>query len=69
MGDTLSLRVPEDLAKWLDRVARKSGVSKSQIIRQELERARAADVQPFMSLAGIISGQGNLSSRKGFSRK
>jgi predicted transcriptional regulator len=69
MGNTLSLRLPEDLAKWLDETARKSGIAKGKLIRQELEKMRSAQEQPFMRLAGKLSGPTNLSSRKGFSRK
>jgi len=69
MGNTLSLRLPEDLAKWLDETARKSGIAKGKLIRQELEKMRSAQEQPFMRLAGTLSGPTNLSSRKGFSRK
>ena len=65
----MSLRLPEDLAKWLDETARKSGVAKGKLIRQALEKARSAESQPFMSFAGMIDGPRNLSSRKGFSLK
>jgi predicted transcriptional regulator len=69
MGSTFSLRLPEDLAKWLDETARKSGVPKGKLIRQELEKMRSAESQPFMRLAGTISGPRDLSSRKGYSIK
>ncbi len=69
MGNTLSIRLPEDLAKWLDETARKTGVPKGKLIRQQLEKMRSAEEKPFMRLAGMISGPSNLSSRKGFSRK
>jgi hypothetical protein len=69
MSNTLSIRLPEDLAKWLDETAHKTGVPKGQLVRQQLEKARAAEARPFMRLAGSISGPANLSTRKGFSRK
>lgn len=69
MGNTLTVRLPEDLAEWLDETARRSGVSRGLVVRTELERARNAATQPFMSLAGAVRGPANLSSRKGFSRK
>ena len=69
MGNTLSIRLPADLAKWLDETAKKTGVPKGRLIREELEKMRSAESQPFMSLAGTISGPRDLSSRKGFSRK
>ncbi|HXP89111.1 MAG TPA: CopG family transcriptional regulator [Bryobacteraceae bacterium] len=69
MSNTLTVRLPEDLAEWLDQAARKSGISRGQIIRMELERARASSGKPFMRLAGIGEGPPGLSMRKGFSRK
>jgi predicted transcriptional regulator len=69
MSNTLTIRIPDDLAQWLDETARKAGVPKGRIIREELERARKSEGRPFMRLAGVIDGPVNLSSRKGFSRK
>ena len=69
MSNTLTVRLPEDVAKWLDETARKSGVPRGRIVREELERARAAKGQPFLQLAGAVDGPVDLSTRKGFSRK
>jgi predicted transcriptional regulator len=69
MGNTITIRIPEDLAAWLDEAARKAGVSKGRLIRDELERARRSEQRAFMSLAGIGSGPPGLSTRKGFSRR
>jgi len=69
MSNTITVRIPADLAQWLDETARKTGVPKGRIIRDELEKARKSESQPFMRLAGTISGPANLSARKGFSRK
>jgi predicted transcriptional regulator len=69
MGNTLTMRLSEDLAKWLDETAKKSGVSRSQAVRSELERARASEGQRFMRLAGAIDGPPDLSQRKGLARK
>jgi predicted transcriptional regulator len=69
MSNTLTVRIPDDLAQWLDETARKTGVPKGRIIREELEKARKAEGRPFMQLAGIVTGPPNLSTRKGFSRK
>ena len=69
MSNTLTVRIPEDLAQWLEETARKSGVPKGRIIRDELEKARRAEGQTFLRLAGTIDGPANLSTRKGFSRK
>lgn len=69
MSNTLTVRIPDDLAEWLEKTARKTGVPKGRIIREELEKARQAEGRPFMQLAGVVTGPANLSARKGFSRK
>jgi len=69
MSNTLTVRIPDDLAQWLEETARKTGVPKGRIIREELEKARMSEGRPFMQLAGIVTGPSNLSARKGFSRK
>lgn len=69
MSNTLTIRIPNDLAQWLDETARKAGVPKGRIVREELEKARKSEGRPFMRLAGMVDGPTNLSSRKGFSRK
>ena len=69
MSNTFTIRLPEDLAAWLDDSARKSGVSRGRIVRAELEKARASSKQPFLRLAGAAEGPPSLSLRRGFSRK
>jgi hypothetical protein len=70
MGNTLTVRLPEDLADWLDETSRKSGLSRGFIIRRELERARKAKDKPWAHLVGALKdGPNDLSMRKGFSRK
>jgi len=69
MSNTLTVRLPDDLAEWLSQTARRSGVPRGRIIRQELEKARASEKRPFLRLAGAVSGPTDLSTRKGFSRK
>ena len=69
MGHTLTIRLPKDLAEWLEDAAAQAGVSQGQVIREQLEQARAsAGSQPFMRLAGAVGGEPDLSQRKGFSR-
>lgn len=69
MGHTLTVRLSEELAVWLEETAERTGVSQGQIIRQRLEEAKAvADDRPFMRLAGTVEGPRDLSRRKGFSR-
>jgi predicted transcriptional regulator len=69
MSDTFTVRLPQDLAEWLDGAAQKTGMSRGAIIRMELERARKSPKRPFLRLAGAIEGPADLSARKGFSRK
>jgi len=69
MGHTITVRLPEDLAAWLEDLSTRTGVPQGKIVREQLEKARATKAhQPFMRLAGAASGPRDLSSRKGFSR-
>ncbi len=70
MSHTITIRLNKDLAIWLEETAARTGVSQGQIIREQLEKARAANTQrAYMRWAGVIRGPKNLSSRKGFSRQ
>jgi len=70
MSDTITVRLPEDLAAWLAETTRRTGIPAGRIIREQLERAKAeAGDKGFLRLAGKISGPASLSSRKGFSRR
>ena len=69
MGHTITVRIPKDLARWLEETAATSGVSQGQLIREQLEKAKAGGGgKPFLRLAGMVNGTPDLSSRKGFSR-
>lgn len=69
MSNTLTVRLSDELAVWLAQTARKMGVSRGRIIRQELEKARSSEARPFLRLASAVSGPKDLSGRKGFSPK
>jgi predicted transcriptional regulator len=69
MSKTLTVRLSQDLAQWLDQTARTMGVPRSRIVRMELDRARKSAKKPFLHLAGTIEGPRDLSTRKGFSRR
>lgn len=70
MSQTITVRLTKALAAWLEETAKKTGLSQSQIIRDQLERSKAAaSGKSFMRLAGAVRGPRDLSSRKGFSRK
>lgn len=69
MSNTITVGLPEDLAEWLETAARKAGIPKERIVREELEKARSAATRPFLRWAGAIAGPSDLSVRKGFSRE
>ena len=71
MGHTITIRLDSDLATWLARESAQSGVSQGKIVRDQLEKAKAArSAQSFMRLAGVVrGGPRDVSTRKGFSRK
>jgi predicted DNA-binding protein len=69
MRSTISVRLPEDLAEWLQATAAQTGVSQGKIIREQLEKARRLEDRPFLRLAGKVTGPADLSSRKGFFKK
>ncbi len=69
MGQTITVRLTKELADWLEETAAKTGVSQGKLVRDQLERARAAAAsQAFMRLAGAVRGPKDLSVRTGFSR-
>lgn len=68
MGKTLTIRLSENLDKWLEDTSRLTGISKGSIVKMQLERAREAPAHPFLEMAGTSSGPANLSTRQGFSR-
>ena len=69
MHDTLTIRLPEDLGRWLEEEARRTGMAKGRIVRDQLENLRAGRVrQPFLALAGSVEGPAGLSRKKGFER-
>lgn len=65
----MTVRIDDELDKWLEEAARKRGVSKGKLVRDQLERGRKMGAEkPFMRLAGAIDGPSDLSVRKGFSK-
>ena len=69
MSTTLTIRLPEDLAEWVEKKTAATGRSRGSLVKEALERVRRAEHQPFMKLAGAVEGASDLSSRRGFSRK
>ena len=69
MSHTITVRLDDELAHWLEAEARRTGVSQGRIVRSQLERARVVGpTRTFMRLAGTVRGPRDLSRRKGFSR-
>ena len=71
MSNTLSVRLPEDLASWLKETAERTGQSQGEVVRAQLEKARAASgAKPWMALAGSAKGlPRDLSTREGFGKR
>ena len=68
MSTTLSVRLPEELARWVEHKALASGRSRGSLVKEALEVIRVKETKPFMHLAGKVSGPTDLSTRKGFSK-
>jgi hypothetical protein len=69
MGQTITVRISQELSSWLAGEAKRAGVSQGRIVRDQLDKARAsAGTQRFMRHAGAIKGSKDLSRRKGYSR-
>jgi len=70
MSYRLTIRLPQDLAKWLEDRSGKTGLSPSRIVTNVLEATKAeSGKQPFLRLAGLIDGRPDLSTRNGYSRR
>jgi len=69
MSHTITIRLTNDLARWLEETAARTGISQGQLVREQIEKAMAAGAnREFMRLAGSVRGPKELSRRKGFSR-
>lgn len=69
MGNTITVRITEDLNNWLEEESRITGLPKGRIVRDYLESSRTRKARkPFLDLAGSVDASPDLSSRKGFSR-
>jgi len=70
MNHKLTVRLTDELHRWLRETSRHTGVPVSRLIREHLEDAKAkSGKQRFLRLIGAITGlPPDLSSRKGFSR-
>jgi hypothetical protein len=69
MRNTLTLRLSEDLRRWLEDESRATKLPMGRIVRDHLDRARLRKAcQPFLELAGAIDGKRGLSRKRGFER-
>ena len=71
MSNTLSVRLPEDLAVWLKETAERTGQTQGEVVRLQLAKARAVSGEkPWMALAGKAKGlPRDLSTREGFGKR
>jgi hypothetical protein len=75
MGNTLTVRFPEELLQRLREKSRRIGLPVGQVVRQFVESGLSQEPaakknQAWMKYAGIYKdGPPDLSSRKGYSRK
>jgi predicted transcriptional regulator len=68
MSHTITVRVTEELARWVKDLAAASGREEEEVIRDQLEFAKASSHdKAFWRLAGAIDGPSDLSTRRGFS--
>jgi hypothetical protein len=70
MSNTLTIRLPEELLKWLREKSRRTGLPVGRVVRESLEHNRRKESNPLLEYAGVIKGgPPDVSSRKGFSRE
>jgi predicted DNA-binding protein len=53
----------------LEERAKRTGRTRSAVVKEALERSLEVEPKPFMALAGSLDGTRNLSKRKGISKK
>lgn len=75
MGNTLTIRLPQELLDQLREKSRRTGLPVGRIVRESIETtlsndAPSGDCQAWRKYVGIVKGgPPDVSSRKGFSRK
>lgn len=71
MGNTLTVRLPEELLKRVREISRNTGLPVGRLVRDSLEKTLSEQKEkPWMKFAGRLKdGPPDLSSRKGYSRK
>lgn len=67
VSNTISIRLSDELDRWLEEESRVTGLPKGRIVREQLEALRTRKArQPFLDLAGSVDCEPGLSSKKGF---
>ncbi|MBI2946703.1 MAG: ribbon-helix-helix protein, CopG family [Verrucomicrobia bacterium] len=70
---TISIRLSPEEARELAALAKKTGRSKSMILREAFRQSRSAKAdarkQRALALAGSLSGASDLSEREGFRKR
>ncbi|MGH9524746.1 MAG: hypothetical protein ACRD3E_19660 [Terriglobales bacterium] len=67
----MNLRLPEDLAEWLQDTSKKTGLPVNRIVREHLQRAKEQQKETlYLRFAGRLKGlPPDLSTRKGFNTR
>lgn len=58
MAATLTIRLPRELAGWLQQLAQQTGVPRGQLIRLALEQKREDEDRPILRAAGMLDEPG-----------
>jgi len=70
MGNTITVRLPQELIDRLRKKSRRTGLPVGRVVRQAVETSLdTEESNPLLEFAGLIKGgPREVSSRKGFSR-
>ena len=70
MGQTLSIRLDDELLAALDHEARRTGMSRNRLIRDAvvLRLGRAPGLGPLREVVGLIQGPADLSTNRAYRR-
>ena len=69
MSNTMTVRLPPELRRWLEAESRRTGLPTGRIAREQLELLRTRKArQPFLDLAGSVEIYPGLSRKRGFKR-
>lgn len=70
MGQTLTIRLTDELLAWLKETSARTGIPMGKLVREQIEKAKSTGgKQRFLRHVGTLSGPPDLSSRKGYQRR